>query len=141
MDCVSTCCLAFARYIVRGRSPAEEWYDYNVHDHPLRGTAQTQVHECTIIHRQSPFLLDVPLSERLGEMLDRDAGHQESIKCHTARPGIVLGLWRSIPFLQFAYEVARQRVSKAVERLFQFLAINRTGTITIELLEDVVPVL
>jgi hypothetical protein len=107
----------------------------------LRGTAETQVHERTIIHRQSSFPLDVSLSERLREMLDRHARHQESVKGHTTRPGIVLGFGRSIPFLELADEVARQGVSKAVERLFEFLAIDRTGTITIELLEDVVPVL
>jgi hypothetical protein len=104
-------------------------------------TTQTQIHKGTVIHRQPPLLLDIPLPERFREMLDRHAGHQEPIKRHPARTRIVLALGRGIPLLQLADEVARQWVAETVERLFEFFAVDRAGSIAVELLEDVVPVL
>lgn len=106
-----------------------------------RRTAQTEVHKRAIIHRQSAFLLDVPLPECLRKMFDRYARHQEAIECHATRSRIVLGFGRCIPLLQLAHEIAREGVSKAIKRLFQFSAVDRARTVTVELLEDIVPVL
>lgn len=68
-------------------------------------TAQTQIHKGTVIHRQPPLLLDIPLPERLCEMLDRDARHQEPIKRHPTRARIVFTLRRGISLLQFAHKI------------------------------------
>lgn len=53
----------------------------------------------------------------------------------------MLALGRRIPLLQLPDEVARQWVAEAVKRLFEFFAVDRAGSVAIELLEDVVPVL
>lgn len=91
---------------------------YTSSSRTLCRTAQTQIHECTVIHRQPPFLLDIPLPESFGEVLDRDARHQETIKGHPTRPSIVLALGWRIPLLQLADEVTRQWVPETVESLF-----------------------
>jgi hypothetical protein len=84
----------------------------------LGWTTQKQVHKSTIINRQLTLPMHIPLPERFRKMLDRHTSHQEPIKRHPSRPGLVACLWRRVPFLEFTDEVRREWIAERGERLF-----------------------
>lgn len=108
------------------------------------GKTEDGVHELIIIDLDPPITVGVETAERFAKLFDDDAGADKSIERdaggRSSTGNSLVGL--SIIFL--LYEVkqrGRQVVSKLSESVAKFCTVNSSGTITVEMSEDVLPVL
>jgi len=111
------------------------------------------VHELIVVDLDPPIPVGVNLLERLRQLLDHDASPNESVEGYTsclgrmgwstaesrnARGG---GRGSSVFLLDKLKELRGQVISKLFEGGLKLCAVDRTGAVLVEVLEDTLPIL